>query len=306
MLEILLSALKKEYIIPFEQLELLRDMMGYVCLAKAGEDKYVFKLFQEHHREQALQSVEIMTYLNNTGYPVPKIIPTLRGKRYCVIDFQNKKRIGVLYEYIQGKEPDKETDMEALGWQTGKLHKMMKTYTGQLVSHSKEFFINRYLELLSKMAYPEAARFEEYGSRLWERVKDQPKGFCHGDYHTGNMLLGTSGKYVIFDFDAAANAYPAFDIAVICDMTDYFSLQDAMFYETKRLLEHFLKGYGKHLSIRPQEKIAVFDFIAVRHFEVQAAIIENLGLNCVDHSFIDGQFSWLMQWEKLIQENFKK
>lgn len=305
MLEILLSALKKEYPVPFEYVELLRDMMGYVCLAKTGEEKYVFKLFREYHTEQALQSVEIMTYLNKTGYPVPQIIPALNGKLYCVIDVQNKRRIGVLYEYIPGKEPDKETDMEALGWQTGKLHKMMKAYTGKLVCHSKDFFINRYINLLSKMAYPEPVRFEEYGSRLWERVKDLPKGFCHGDYHTGNMLRDTSGKYVIFDFDAAANANPVFDIAVLCDMTDYFSLQEAMFYKTKRLLEHFLKGYGKHLSISPQEKIAVFDFIAIRHFEVQATILENLGLTCVDHSFIDSQYSWLMQWEMLIQENFK-
>ncbi len=304
MLEILLAALKKEYPVPFEHVELLRDMMGYVCLAKTGEEKYVFKLFREHHAEQALQSVEIMTYLDNTMYPVPHVIPTLSGKMYCVIEVQNKRRIGVLYEYIQGKEPDKEPDMEALGWQTGKLHKTMKAYTGKLVCHSKEFFINRYLNNLSEMSYPEVARFEEYGNRLWSRVKDLPKGFCHGDYHTGNMLLDMSGKYVLFDFDAAANAYPVFDIAVLCDMTDYFSLQEAMFYETQRLLEHFLKGYCKHRSISTQEKAAVYDFIAIRHFEVQATILENLGLTCVDHSFIDSQYNWLMQWEMLIQENF--
>lgn len=304
MLDILHSSLKKEYCIPFGQVELLRDMMGYVSLAKAGEEKFVFKLFRDNHTEQALQSIEIMTYLYNNGYPVPQIIPTISGNSYCVVDAQNKRRIGVLYEYIQGEEPDREQDMEALGWQTGMLHKTMKVYTGKLVYHSKEFFIDRYLNCQLEMGYTEAARFEEYGSRLWSRVKDLPTGFCHGDYHTGNML-DMNGKYVIFDFDAAANAYPVFDIAVLCDMTDYFSLQEAMFYDTKRLLEHFLKGYGKHLSISPQEHIAVFDFIAIRHFEVQATILENLGLTCVDHNFIDSQYSWLMQWEKLIQENLK-
>ncbi len=149
------------------------------------------------------------------------------------------------------------------------------------------------------MKYHGTDKFKEYGDLLWKRVEGLPKGFCHGDYHTGNMLLNTRGQYVLFDFDAAAYAFPIFDIAVICDMTDYFSFSEQGFYETSQVLERFLIGYREYNFIRDEEINSVYDFIAIRHFEVQATIIENLGYSCVDEKFIDDQYIWLMQWDKL-------
>jgi len=113
------------------------------------------------------------------------------------------------------------------------------------------------------------------------------------------MLLNSAGEYVLFDFDAAAIAFSVYDITVICDMTDYFTLSDQKYSETARMVERFLKGYQEYSRISEEEIRHIYDFIAIRHYEVQATIIENLGLQCVDKDFIDSQFDWLMRWDKL-------
>lgn len=306
MLQNILDTLNLEFSIVFDRIEPYRDMIGYVCMVWAGEDKYVLKLFRKNHTRQAIQSVEIMRYLYEAGYPVAQIISTLRGMPYFLFDFQNESRIGVLYEFIDGTEPDKESDMEAIGWQTGQLHKCMNAYKTKLIEHSKEYFIDRYMNILTEMKYPEADRFQELGDMLWQRVEGLPKGFCHGDYHPGNMIKNTGGQSVLFDFDAAANAFPVYDIAVFCDTTDYFAFREQKFHETAQMLKRFLKGYSKHMPISSREKASVYDFIAIRHFEAQATIIENLGFSCVDNQFIDDQFNWLMEWEKAKARYYKK
>lgn len=47
----------------------------------------------------------------------------------------------------------------------------------------------------------------------------------------------------------------------------------------------------------------MFDFIAIRHFDIQATIIENQGLNCVNKDFIKEQYQWLMKWDTVCTNN---
>lgn len=36
--------------------------------------------------------------------------------------------------------------------------------------------------------------------------------------------------------------------------------------------------------------------IAIRHFNIQATIIDSQGLDCVDDQFLDAQYMWLDIW----------
>jgi Ser/Thr protein kinase RdoA (MazF antagonist) len=301
MLDKVLNTLKSEYKLSFDDIKLHRDMIGFVCIVGQGNTKYILKIFREQHTEQALQSIEIMEYLYNSGYPTARITKTYNGNSYFVFHHEGVSRVGVLYEFIEGTEPDKNIDIESIGRQTGTLHRLMNKYNSKLMNHNKAFFIDRYLDILTNMKYPNVQEFKEYGELLWNRVAKCSLGFCHGDFHTGNMLLNKKGQYVLYDFDASANAFPVFDIAVICDMTNYFSLADNMLNETNHMLERFLKGYMENTAINSTDIGLINDFIAIRHYEVQATIIENLGISCVDTNFIDDQLKWLMKWEKLNQ-----
>ncbi len=293
--------LRNLYAKDFKDIALHRDMIGYVCVVSDHRNKYILKLFKNCNTKQAKQSIEIMSYLEKVGFPAAHIIPTAAGVLYFIYNFRGEDRIGVLYEYIIGDEPDKSTDIIAVGRQTGKLHTIMNASPLSLESHDKPFFIDRYIRYLREMNYQGTEDFEEYGSLLWNRVKNLPRSFCHGDYHTGNMILNGQGEYVVFDFDAASRAFPLYDIAVFCDMTNYFKLSSQEYEHTQYMLEEFMKGYSEYKQIGEQELTAIFSFIAIRHYEVQATIIENLGVQSIDKEFVDNQWRWLMNWERLMK-----
>lgn len=298
MLQKLLNDLKMIYGRPFHDIAMHRDMIGYVCVVYENRKKYILKLFKSRNTEQALQSVEIMKYLAAADFPTVRIHPASTGEAYFRYHYQGEERIGVLYEYVNGREPNKRTDIPGISRQGGRLHQLMMEYPYSLHCHEKEFFIDRYIRCLAERNYPRMDEFRDYGNLLWSRVEKLPRGFCHGDYHTGNMLLNR-GKYVLFDFDAAAKAFPVYDIAVFCDMTNYFALSEGEYNDTRYMLEEFLKGYREYQSLSDEEIRAVFSFIAIRHYEVQATIVENLGASCIDEAFINSQLTWLRQWEKL-------
>ncbi len=302
MLMQLLEKLKVVYTKEFKNIARHRDMIGYVCVVSDDKDQYILKLFKGRHTEQAKQSIEIMNYLEQSDFPTARIIPTASGESYFFYEDEGEHRIGVLYEYIHGTEPDKSADIIAIGRQTGRLHHIMNASPLILSRHDKTFFIDRYLQCLRRMNYPRVNEFEEYGNLLWDRVKQLPRSFCHGDYHTGNMILNDRGEYVLFDFDAASKGFAMYDIAVFCDMTNYFNLSCHEYEDTRYMLEEFMKGYGEFGMPSNQELHSVYSFIAIRHYEVQATIIENLGAESIDKEFVDAQLEWLRSWEKLLQQ----
>lgn len=301
----LMDEIQKKYQYNFDNIKLIRDMIGQVYLLERNSERYVFKLFRKDYSDQALQSVGIMNYLYNKGYPVSRIINTSYEELYYIS--KTDERIGVLYEYIDGIEPDVNMYVESMGKLIGKMRSIMEGYSSNIIHHRKEFFIDRYIKILDKMEYEENEKFREHGRKLWDRVKDLPEDFCHGDLHTGNMLIDNNHKIALFDFDASTKASPAYDVATLCDMTDYFNLSDANFYDgyykTQIMLERFLKGYNKYYSMSDKEIAAVFDFIAIRHFDIQATIIESKGLNCVNKDFINEQYQWLMKWDTVCMSN---
>ncbi len=298
MMEKLLDDLKIIYGRPFHDIVMHRDMIGYVCIVYENKERYVLKLFKSRNTEQALQSVEIMQYLAFAGFPAARIHPVSTGEAYFRCHYQGEERIGILYEYVSGREPNKGFDILGISRQSGRLHRLMAEYPFSLCCHEKEFFIDRYVRCLEERSYPRTQEFRDYGNLLWSRVEKLPRGFCHGDYHTGNML-SSRGNYVLFDFDAAAKAFPVYDIAVFCDMTNYFTLSEGEYDDTRYMLEKFLRGYRECQDISDEEIRAVYSFIAIRHYEAQATIIENLGADCIDDLFIDHQLTWLRQWERL-------
>ncbi|QSX05117.1 phosphotransferase [Sedimentibacter sp. zth1] len=292
--------LQQKYNCLFDNIKLIRDMIGQVYFVDRNNQRYILKLFRKNFFNQAIQSVDIMHYLYQNGFPVAKITDTFDGNKYFISE--NENRVGVLYKYIDGIEPNKGDLIVEIGEMTGKMRFIMSQYKNILFRHDNEFFINRYIKILDQMNYKDRGAFQQHGRDLWRRVNNLPLGFCHGDLHVGNMLIDDRQIINLFDFDAAAMAYPTYDIATVCDMTDYFSLNDRNFEigfdETNRMLERFLNGYNRFYSLSDREIKSVFDFIAIRHFDIQATIIESQGLDCVDENFINRQYDWLMKWDK--------
>jgi Putative homoserine kinase type II (protein kinase fold) len=291
----LFAQIKLHYGNDFHKLNMVRDWIGQVYEVTNGNTQYIAKVFRKEYTSQALQSVEVMTYLKDKNFPVPGIITTLNGTRYFVYNNQ----IVVLYEYINGECVDIDRNLFNLGKQSGLMRKSMESYVGEVANHGYDYFINRYLDIMEKKAYHGIHKFSELGNYLWENIKNLPHGFIHGDLHNGNMFQ-TKNEIVFFDFDACAIASPVYDIATTCDATDYFDLSAENFengyIQTQRNVTEFLKGYEMYFNLSKEEESAIYDFIAIRHFDIQATIIESRGLACVDEQFLDEQYLWLDKW----------
>ena len=136
----------------------------------------------------------------------------------------------------------------------------------------------------------------ETAEKVGELVEKLPYGICHGDLHRGYLLQTKDGKIYFLDFDTACQAPLMFDVMVMCDMTNYFNLHQEDIEITRKVYENFLSGYTRNCSLRDEEKLSFNDWVAIRHFQLQATILEVHGINCIDEQFIDYQLYWLNKW----------
>lgn len=294
----ILLLLNENYQIQFDNIEFFRDAGSLSYIVYENDRKYFLRIIRSVFLDTALQAIDIHLYLIQNNIPVPQIIFTNRSKPYVESDECDGKHLYILYEFIEGKEPDKNEEAENIGCLIGKYHKAMQNYNGNLLKRDKYYFIDRYIEILRKMNYPEpkVAAFKKHGDALWERVKDLPQGYCHGDLYIGNIHQSLTGQLYILDFDTSCYAFPVYDIALVCNSADYFDLEENGYEKTQKVLECFLKGYEQFCPLSNMERESVFYLLAVYHYQLQATIIEIYGLECVDEVFLDKQFDWLMKW----------
>lgn len=294
----ILNVLADSYNINFSSLELLREGGCVSYCVWSENEKYFMKIIPSAFMDTAKQSLSILMYLEEKGFPSPHIISTKNGFPYIEVDEPGCKTFWVLFDFIDGREPCEGEDVETIGALVGQLHCIMREYKGRLPERGKEFFIDRYINILKKKNYDEnkTKMFREYGDTLWKSVEKLPRGYCHGDMHRGNILRTSSGKYNLLDFDTSCNAFPIYDIMIMCNSTNYFDFDEKGYQKAKSTYESFLKGYTKYRILSDMELKSFYDLIAIYHYQLQATIIEIYGLDCIDEKFLDKQLDWLMRW----------
>jgi len=289
--------LNQNYNIEIKNIELFREG-GNISYVVYGEDrKFFLKIIRPPFIENTLYSVDIQLYLMKNQFPVIPIALTKNNAAYIETNINDERKIFIFYEYIEGKEPDYE-NTEKAGELIGKLHKIMRNYTGELPVRDKYFFIDKYLKIMRIKKYDKVEAFKEYGDELWERIKNLPRGYCHCDLYRGNVYQDSSGILRIMDFDTSCNAFPIYDIALFCNDTNYFVFQYDGYEKSKARFEQFLKGYLKYCTLSKEEMEAFYDMIAVYHFQLQATIMEVFGYDCVGLDFFDKQYDWLIKWKE--------
>ena len=279
------NILTVDYGIESSSLEFLREGGAHTYIVN-GKTKYLLKVIGAAFSDTARQSVAIMRYLEEKDFPVPKTILTKSGESIFETEANGEKKLIVLMEFIEGNEPKLEICAAEVGALVGRFHQLMEEYPLELLSHGKEFFIDRYLNFLRQKNYPRIAEYEELGRRLWNKVKTLPNGLCHGDLHRGNLLQNPAGRIYLLDFDTACRAPLMFDVMVMCDMTNYFNLQPEDIDETKEVYQKFLSGYSKYHKLSHEEILSFPYWVAIRHFQLQATILEIHGVDCIDEGFI--------------------
>ena len=299
----ILSEINNNYSTKFDKIIFARDGGSLSYNAYSNGKRFFLKIIRPEFLDTALQSVDIHLFLYIHHFPVPQIIFTKYETPYISVDHDNGKQLYILYEYIDGQEPDINKDAEKIGCLVGRFHSIMQNYSGHLISRNKDFFIDRYIEILKRKEYPEEKlkTYIEHGDLLWEKVKRLPYGYCHGDLNRGNIHQTPEGDLYLLDFDTSCRAFPMYDIMMVCNCTDYFTYDDTKYSETRRILKRFLTGYLQYKTVSERELFAFNDLVSIMHYQLQATIIEIHGLDCVDESFIDNQLDWLLKWKEQCQ-----
>ncbi len=299
----ILDILNKHYPMNFDRIEFIRDSGCTAYGVYAGESKYFLRVTKPMFFDTASKSLDIHLYLQEQGFDVPPVIFTKDGSPCMQASDAEGKYFYVLYEFIEGVEVDPESDAERIGAFIGRLHQVMKGYPGELTRNDRYYYVDKYIHILREKKYDKADEFAAYGEKLWERVKDLPHGYCHGDLYRGNILKTAEGRLYILDFDTSCKGFPMYDPALICNLTDYFELDDDGYTKSRRVYERFLTEYLKYHSLSDKEMEAFYDLIAIYHFALQATIIEIFGMDCVDNEFLDRQLRWLYRWKEQCDEH---
>jgi len=290
--------LKDRYPMRFDRLEPARDGGSTAYVTFAGDQKYFVRILKPAFLDTAVKAVDIQVFLQERGFPVPPVVFSKENTPYVRAGKTEGECLFVLYEYIEGGESNPEQDAEAIGALIGKLHHEMKAYPGELIKRDRHFFIGRYIDILREKQYAKADEFLAYGDALWEKVKDLPHGYCHGDMYCGNIHKTPGGELYALDFDTSCEGFPMYDPTLICNRTNYFDFDKRGYKKSKRILARFLPEYLKYNALSQIEIDAFYDLIALYHFALQATIIELFGLDCVDNAFLDKQLDWLYRWRE--------
>ena len=58
----------------------------------------------------------------------------------------------------------------------------------------------------------------------------------------------------------------------------------------------YITGYLDNHKLSREEIDSFLYWVAIRHFQLQATILEIYGVDCIDEGFVDGQLYWLNKW----------
>jgi Ser/Thr protein kinase RdoA (MazF antagonist) len=284
------------YGIKINSIKPLEDGVTKSLVLTSESAKYILKFALKSFEHTIKESLNVLRYLELKSFSSPKVILTHSGETNTLLE---NETIAFLYHFTEGGHIEDDVDYIKLGSLVGELHEHMKDYPTSLSIHSKDYFVDRYIRILEQKEYSQKkiSDYIDLGDLLWDNIKELPNGYCHGDLHLGNIIKTLDGNYSILDFDTSCLAFPAYDIMVICNATDYFVYIESDFETTVSNINRFLIGYEQYRKLSKNEKDSLYYLIGIYHYQLQATIIEIYGIDCVDYEFIDKQYNWLMAWK---------
>ena len=138
-----LSIVNENYPLNFDMIEFVRDSGCFAYTVYSNGYKYFLRITKPMFFDTASKSLDIHLFLQKQGFAVPQIIFTKGGLSYVQVSDKAGDYFYVLYEFLEGEEVDPEQDAEKIGTFIGKLHNVMKDYSGQLVKNDKHYYLDR-------------------------------------------------------------------------------------------------------------------------------------------------------------------
>lgn len=262
----------------------IRQVIGSVYKLITDQGHFVLKHYRHNTSIEVVKAADVMDYLYREHGPVPKIIKTKNQQNSLetiqghFVIFEN------IDEYTDHHKPSRHQVINLYR----QLQSMMKEYTGMLPRKGKTFYIDRFINLLKSINFSQRkiSKLEEIGQCFYAEFEGIDRGFVHGDFHSGNILLDEDERLVLLDFDACNYFVPWTDLVVYFDQTNFNHLRQSDIQETIRTFASI-----DELSSIPRKQVLAF--IPIRHYEIIATIIEAKGISDVSPGFFNEQYVWL-------------
>jgi Ser/Thr protein kinase RdoA (MazF antagonist) len=287
-----------------------------IYIIDTDSQKYLLKIyFKPAPKEQIQSSLDIMIFLASKNINVPQIFPNVNHETITGIAYPEGERSAVLFEFIDGDEPDifNDADAGAIGRLVGKMVHALDLHKAKFpVRLIDQFYlIQRALDGIKRYLPDETKKIDyltQMGQRLWNILENNLTstpplyGICHGDLHTGNMIKARNGEIYLFDFDSCGYGYRIYDMGIYAN-DDWAKKTVNDLLRDKIALEKFLVGYNQTQSLSDRE-IRVFPYmLGIRHFELLGVVLQNCvkleGLHWIK-SCVKFHYDWFNEWEKTL------
>ena len=170
-------------------------------------------------------------------------------------------------------------DSRRFGESTAKLHNLSEDFTTTYKRNSLDinYLLDSSLDILrphltkrqADLAFVEQVAEEARSAVRSYPAEDLDNGFCHGDFHGGNVHQ-TNGVLTHFDFDECGFGLRIFDLAT-------FDWNAKMDDKSEERWPHFIEGYKSVREFSDSELGLLNTFVLIRHFWWIGFSLENVG-----------------------------
>ncbi len=224
----------------------------------------LLKISDDKGEEDLLKEIELLAFLEKEGFPY-SIFPIRRPHGEAIYKYKN--RVGVLFEFIEGKIPSINNDVcKKIGAALGLLHQL--NYQETLRSYESVGFsplkIKNYQGQKScPLDFKES--FEKIfpdGLKGFLSQKFQ-LGFIHGDLYFDNTLFDEGNLKVILDFEQAGIGPFILDLGISISGT---CIRDGKI--NKDLMASYILGYESNRKLANEEKTFLNEAVLIGLFSI--------------------------------------
>jgi Ser/Thr protein kinase RdoA (MazF antagonist) len=254
---------------------------------------FVLRVYHHGWRtpEDVAYELAALTQLEACGVPVCAPVVRRDGTYQCTIPALEGPRLAALFPFAAGHVPQAANPEEnrICARTMALIHRHSDSFACE---HARspldlEHLISRPLALLLPFLGhrpADAALVQRVAGALHAGLETQVGGlewgYCHGDFHGGNVRLDADGTLRIFDFDCCGPGWRAYDLAVC-----------RLWCATEEAWETFCAGYEEVRPLPEATRTAIPWFIVARQFwwigyHVRAWLLKG-GSSFLDDRFLD-------------------
>ena len=173
------------------------------CITNDRGEKYLLRISDVSQYEKKKEEFQLMLELAKLG--VPMCLPIEFG----VCD----DGVYSIQSWIDGRDVEdvapslSEEEQYNYGYQSGQILKKIHSIPSPIDGEDWEIYFNRKIDRKINMyeecplKYDNGQIFLDYVNSHRYLLKGRPKTYQHGDYHVGNMMIGTDKNLYIIDFN---------------------------------------------------------------------------------------------------------